>query len=252
MPRSLLRQLAIIETVTCKAKKNMSKKIIRSKYFKYPTSEESERLSDKLPTYKRFQFSPVNIVESTFQGQKPLKETHRIHNLHHWNKCLSNRLGKLKQTHLFLLTHYEREFKENHLECNEEQLVDRILFDYYSEIFYYFFFSVLDSIAQILNIYFKIDKEDNKVYFKKFFFEQIQNEEIRKLLNTFIDSTGTASDYRNSLTHRFPINEKDFRSEINEANGNTELSIKGGNVVETKSLISNIKSYFNSTFQFFG
>lgn len=222
------------------AHQKMSKKIIRSKYYKYPTFEEREYIGEKLPNYARFKFENVKIIESTLQLKRPLEETHKKNNLHYWNITLSNRLGKLKETQVFLLTHFDRGFKENHLDCEDEELVDHILFDYYAEIFYYFFFSTRDTLAQLLNIYFDLNMADSKVGFGSVL-KLIKSEQVKIPLEQFYRSTKTASDYRNSLTHRFPINQKDYRTELRiTQNGNKEISVKGGTYVESEKILHNI------------
>ena len=223
----------------------MSKKIIRSKYHKYPTSKERKYLKEKLPNYIRFKFENVNIIESTLQLKKPLEETHKRNNLHYWNITLSNRLGKLKETHLFLLTHFDRGFQEEHLDCNDEELVDHILFDYYAEIFYYFFFSTRDTLAQVLNLYFDLNMSDFAVRFESVI-KSMKNKEIKVLLEQFYKSTKTSNDYRNSLTHRFPINQKDYRTELKiNQDGNKQISVKGGNYIESDKILLNINDVSN-------
>ena len=218
----------------------MTKKIIRSKYYKYPTSKERKYLEEKLPNYVRFKFENVNVLESTLRLKKPLEETHKKNNLHYWNITLSNRLGKLKETQLFLLNHFDRGFKENHLGCKDEELVDHILFDYYAEIFYYFFFSTRDTLAQLLNIYFDLNLTDREVGFGSVL-KLIENKQIKIALEQFYRESKTASDYRNSLTHRFPINQKDYRTELKiHQDGDKMISVKGGNYVESNEILLNI------------
>ncbi len=219
---------------------NMSKKIIRSKYYKYPTLEERNKLKEKLPNYVKFKFGQVSIIESKFELKKPLGETSRKNNLHSWNITLSNRLGKLKETHLFLLTHFGRDFKENHLDCNEEELVDHILFDYYAEIFYYFYFSTRDTIAQLLNVYFDLGIPEGEVKFKSVIIA-LDNIEIKESLELFYKLTEKGNNYRNSLTHKFPITQKDYRSEFKVTrDGNEQISIKGGEYLESDKILLNI------------
>ena len=219
--------------------------MIKSKYHKYPTSKEREYLKDKLPNYDRFNFENINIIQSTLLLKKPLEETHKKNNLYYWNITLSNRLGKLKETHMFLLTHFDRGFQENHLDCKDEELVDHILFDYYAEIFYYFFFSTRDTLAQVLNLYFDLKMSDFAVRFESVI-SSIEDKEIKVLLEHFHKTTKTANNYRNSLTHRFPINQKDHRTELKtNQDGNKQISIKGGNYVESDKLLININEVSN-------
>ncbi|MCF8716489.1 hypothetical protein JM658_16830 [Joostella atrarenae] len=224
----------------------MNKRKIHSKYYKYPTSDERSAIAIKIPTYVRFNFESINIVESVFQLKRPLEEINQKNNLHYWNITLSNRLGKLKETHLYLLTHFDRGFKENHLDCNDKELVDHILFDYYVEIFYYFFFSTRDTLAQLLNIYFNFKMPDGKVKFESVL-RLIKNEDIKSSLDSFYKVTKVANNYRNSLTHRFPINEKDYRTEFKTtSNGDKEISVKGGDYIESDKILLNINEISNN------
>ncbi|MCK0190846.1 hypothetical protein, partial [Arenibacter sp. F20364] len=101
----------------------MGKRTFKSKHYKYPTLEERNRLKEKLPDFIRFKFDKINPFESIFGLKNTLEETSTKNNLHYWNITLSNRLGKLKETYIFLLTHFDRGFKENHLNCNDKWIL---------------------------------------------------------------------------------------------------------------------------------
>jgi len=224
----------------------MSKKILKSRYYKYPTLLEREKFSNQIPKYRKFNFKQIKVLESVLSNKLTLAETNRLDNLYHWNMCLSNKYGKLRETHLFIITHSERGFKENHLSCNQREIVDRILFDYFSEIFYYYFFSTIENIAQILNIFFNLKIKENEIYFNQSFFNKIKNNHIKESLELFYETISDAKKIRNSFSHKFPINEKDYRTKLSKRNEKMTLSKGNGKIISTEKILSNIMEITNS------
>ncbi len=225
--------------VICNSVK-MAKKILKSRYYKYPSLQEIRELSDGIPTYGRLEFKATSIVPFALIEKHSLQEANKISALNNWGRVLSNKLFSLHETHLFLNTHYNRGFKENVSDNNQRELVDNILFRYFSETYYYFFFSTLDVMAHILNEYYDLNLLEKKVEFKDFLLRQVKNEDIRKKLLEFNSAIEGTREKRNSFTHRFPENEKDFRTKINIEKERTMLSCGIGNMTSNQEFIANI------------
>lgn len=224
----------------------MSKKIIKPRYYKYPSLLERKNINDKIPQYERFNFKKIKVFESILSHKLSIEETNRLDNLFHWDMCLSNKFGKLKETHLFIITHSERGFNENPLSCNQREIVDRILFDYYVEIFYYYFFSTIENIAQILNIYFNLKIDEGDIYFNQSLFNKISNNQIKEQLELFYKTISDAKKIRNSFTHKFPINEKDYRTKLSKKNEKITLSGGSGEIISTGKILNDITDITNS------
>jgi len=218
----------------------MNKKMIKPRYFKFPSLGERKALSNAIPKYERLNFNQINAISSALNREYNFDEINRIDNLYYWNYIFSKKLFKLSETHLFLLTHYERGFKEKILECNQRELVDNILFNYFTEIFYYFFFSALETLAHILNKQHKLKFKDHKVKFNNELIEKIENESIKSIILKFNCSIENAREKRNSFTHRFPKNEKDFRTKSSVINGRNTLSAGSGEFISNYEFLKNI------------
>lgn len=186
-------------------KKN--KVILKANSFKYPTEEERLRIKHKMPTIKRltldYQSTFVQIMNST-----PYEEAVKNENVYWWNNCLDNRIGKLSQTYIYLSTHYER------FQHNELNQTDWFLFDYYLEIFYHYFFSTRDVLAQLLNIHFDLKMPEDKIFFNKTFALKLKpyEEQLSEAAELFIKETGEAYNFRNAFSHRFTPTLKDNRT----------------------------------------
>lgn len=151
-------------------------------------------------------------------------------------------MGRLTETYTFLQNHFDRGFKENHLSCNDEELVDHFLFDYYTEIFYYFYFSARDIIFQLLNVYLDLGFSEEKLNISKVVkASKSKNIEINELLELYYKNTGKGNEYRNSLTHRFPINQEDYRfvEEIS-LDGSKQYSKNEGDYLDSEKIFHNI------------
>ncbi len=218
----------------------MSKRILKSRYYKYPSLRERTELSDGIPKYGKLDFKSINVITSALNGKQSLQKINKINVLNNWSRILSNKLFLLHETHLFLKTHYDRGFKENILDNNQRELADNILFRYFSETFYYFFFSVLDLIAQILNEYFDLNFSVKQIEFNSPLIQKVDNDNIRKRLQEFNATIKDAREKRNSFTHRFPENEMDLRTKISIENGRTTLSAGLGTLTSNYDFITNI------------
>ncbi len=216
--------------------------ILESKYYKYPTLEERRDYAQKNKKLLRFQFESISLFNSFFNKKTDIEEIYEKNQLYYWNIVLSNRLGKLSETKLFLTTHFDRGFKERPLECKNQELVDRMLFDYFAEIFYNFFFSSLDTLAHVLNHFYNLNIEENKVSFGWILFSKINQLEIKNKLKEFNSSIKEAREFRNSFNHRFPVNHKDYRIKKED---NKTFSEGFGKIIPSKDIIKNINDSTN-------
>ena len=116
---------------------------IKAEELKYPTKEEIRYANSHCPKFSNFDFEYKNSFFSIIDGKK-IEDAAVIENLHWWDNVLLNRFGSLRGAYFDALTHYRRGFPEQHHECNDIEIVNRILFDNNAEVFYYFFFVSCD------------------------------------------------------------------------------------------------------------
>ncbi len=213
--------------------------ILRADDFKYPSLEEKRIASKFFPKFSNFGFENDIEIISILERNKTISETNRANNLYWWDFCLQNKLAKLNNSYINTITNYNRCIPEKTSEYEKINYINRIQFDFYAETFYYFLFSARDIILQILNIYYNIGLEEYKVN-SKMIMSKISESKIVTLIERFSNDLETASDIRNGFTHRFPINQPDYRTKLSDNNGNEMLSFGSGNTTMPKEIVSNI------------
>lgn len=215
----------------------MGIKKIKSRYYRYPTLEERVHLKDEIPSFKRFDFK-FDLLES-FLNVEGLLEMKRKQFLMNWQSVFSNKLFHLSETLTFIHTHYNRGFKYELNKNNQRELVDWILFDYYTEIYYYYFFSTLDVLAQMINEFFNLKKTEQQVEFNSRLIKNIGVEFIKNTLSDFNNNIAKSRELRNSFTHRFPKNQYDFRMKIDEEK-QTLYGGESGIIMKSNEFFKNI------------
>ncbi|WP_067151353.1 Cthe_2314 family HEPN domain-containing protein [Pseudotamlana agarivorans] len=219
----------------------MSSKTIKNKFYKYPSLEEGLNQTKFIPNYECFLFKRINSITSVLNGDLETDEVNRRNNLDNWNRVLTNKLFKLHETELFLRVHFERGIQDNIIKSNEKELVDGIQFQYFVEIYYYFYFSCLDILAHILNCFYNLKFKEHKIGFKEELLNKIHNDDIKDLLNEFNSSIKNTREYRNHFTHKFPKNENDSRTNLSHSDGRNMIHISMGNRVKNEEFLKNIE-----------
>ena len=123
----------------------------------------------------------------------------------------------------FVSTHYSRGFADDWSKDTEKQAINHILFEYYSEVFYYYYFSARDIIAQILSSYYSLSYKENEVSFNKTFINSMPDSTVQNLLMKFDEESNESKEFRNSFTHRYTPTLPDHRSIISEDNKKTRV-----------------------------
>lgn len=185
--------------------------IIKQEDFKYPTKEEVEEIKNDTPRLPGFKFNHISALRLAIEHSLTNKDVLRIDNLFQWDTCLTNRFGKLNLTYQFILVHFKRGISQNYNDSSKYTVINSLLFEYYIEIFYYLYFSSLDILAHIINLYFKLEIEERGVDFKKVV---KKNTPIQALLKTINAELIKLNDYRNAFTHRFTPTMTDHRADI--------------------------------------
>jgi hypothetical protein len=108
--------------------------------YRYPSLDERKEVLKDYPKFNCIGFKYKDELESLINEKLSLDETMKHGNLYWWDNCLLNRFGVLKETYIYAMTSYSRGFIDEYSECSQNQFANRLLFDYYAEIFYYYFF----------------------------------------------------------------------------------------------------------------
>lgn len=213
---------------------------LRTDDFKYPSLEERRIASENFPNFSNFGFEHKHEIISILEKNKTLSETNKAINLFWWDNCLQNKLARLNNAYINTITNFNRGIPETTSEFEKENHLNKIQFDFYVETLYYFLFSTKDIILQILNIYYNIGLKEYELSFFKKIKKGISDSKLVTLLEKFNSGLKPASDIRNRFTHRFPINQPDYRTNLSDNNGNEMLSFGSGNTTTPKEIISNI------------
>lgn len=192
----------------------MKKRIVlKSNSFTYPTQIENQEIDRQIPKIYRLNIEHKSAFMNYLKSQnihKAIKEE----DIYWWNLCLNNRFGKLEQTYGYVVTHYKR-LKEYEILNSENVYTENFLFDYYTEIFYYYYFSSRDILGQLLNSLFEIEYDESKIYFNETFIKKISNEKIKEDSLEFLSLTSDSyKKYRNAFNHRFTPNLIDNRAKM--------------------------------------
>ncbi|WP_454804665.1 Cthe_2314 family HEPN domain-containing protein [Mucilaginibacter phyllosphaerae] len=187
--------------------------IIKASDYQYPTREELLEVYKNTPELHNFGFVSEHPFASLISDERSINEIYRDDHLQHWDAVLLNRNGALAHTYENAMVHFSRGVPDEIKYFGRSHYINRMQFDYYAEIFYYHFSTVKDTIAQILNVYYTIGIDTNKLYFKNMLIK-IRDKFVVDALTIFFEQTKLATDYRNSFTHRTPINYPDSRSTI--------------------------------------
>ena len=219
---------------------------IESGEFKYPSTVERLEAKKKIPYFNCFGFKYKSVFESVFVANQSFDSASKSENLYNWDECLENRFGKLRETYIYTITNSNRGFLDDYSECSLCQIVNHLMFDYYAEIFYYYFFSTRDIIAQILRLYHDVNIEEDNLYFNTKFIAKINDKRIQEILSKFLEETGDASNFRNGFAHRFTPIMPDGRTKTTVEDGKECLSISVGRSTSTVEIIKNIDNSLNS------
>ena len=188
--------------------------IIKASDYQYPTRAELKEVYKSTPDLHNFGFESAHPFTSLIYDERNITEVYRDDHLQYWNAVLLNRNGALAHTYENAIVHFTRGVPDGVKLYAHNHYINRIQFDYYAEIFYYHFSTVKDTIGQILNVYYSCDVPIDKLYFNETFLKRIPNQAVIDSIISFFDETKLATTYRNSFTHRTPINYPDTRSTI--------------------------------------
>jgi hypothetical protein len=208
--------------------------------FKYPSSEEYKLINDKFPKIELFEFEYKFIPQLLIEEKQTIEDTYRLVNLYWWNNCLLNRLGKLRETYIYAITNFNRNVSYEYVKEKRIENLNGYMFDYYSELFYYFFSSTRDVIAQIINLYYYIGQKEDKVNFDTKLLNMVPDTNVRELLYSFFSNTKKASKIRNEFAHRFTPNNPDHRAVITTENGVKSIGFGGYKVISTDEITENM------------
>lgn len=226
----------------------MSKRTItyKAEDFQYPSSEERAAARESYPDIHHFNFEYINTFLLMFQEDKSPWEIDRKNNLFWWDNNLQSKIAKLYLTFINVHTHYHRGIPNNEKEYSDKNYMNKLQFDYYSETLFYFLFSCRDIVLQIINTFYKLGIDDGKVCLRTINKELKEAEpKVLAEIESLNKNIKTASDIRNSLTHKYPLNKPDNRTKIIESADGLTFHGETGNFKNPDEIMENIISSLN-------
>ncbi len=192
----------------------MNKSItLKADTFRYPTKAERNKIQELIPEIKRLTVDYKPAIIEIIQ-QQPFDTAVRNEDVYWWVNCVNNRLGKLTETYVNAMTHFSRLQEPQNLET-ENHYTDEILLDHYIEIFYYYYFSTRDVLAQLINVSEDLKNEEHRIFLNDVFLNSISHIEIKNALTDFICNTKNSYGIRNTFNHRFTPTHLDNRAKKN-------------------------------------
>ena len=206
----------------------------------YPTREERKKINKLIPKIDRFKIEYKSATIEILQDST-FETAIRSEDIYWWCNCLNNRLGRLTETFVYVQTHYLREQERNDEESQNIH-TDKILLDYFIEIFYYYFFSARDILGQLLNIFCDLKIEEHKIFLNEKFVEKIKSKEIKSALTDFLNNTKDSYNIRNSFNHRFTPTHQDLRAKRNIIKEDKKISFYSAQEIKTETFVNDIEN----------
>ena len=227
--------------------------IYKASDFTYPTKEELEFASKLIPNLHTFEYEYISDIEALTCSDSELKLIFKKNHLFCWNLYLRNKIGKFQFAYTNSITYYKRGIPSKDDNQDSKLYINLIQFYFYSETFYYFLISVRDIILQIINVYFDLGFKEDRVSHIEII-KSLADQPVAKILTKYSTQLKNHSDIRNSLTHRFPVNEPDYRSSYREVTyePSRDILAKIKQCLPDKSQVNNPNNGTSHTVREFG
>ncbi|MCL6296360.1 hypothetical protein [Jejuia spongiicola] len=199
-------------------KKNI--KIIKSDDFKYPLKTEGTKSKISIPSLTTFGFEYNNSIKSILKNKKSYYQDNKEKNLNWWDTCIRKNFIKLKSAYVHTLKNHNQYLIKNGAEPSKDRYIYRLQFDIYAETVYNVLISSKNIAFQILNIYYNLNIEENKVSAKSIK-KKMTDSFIEERLVSLEEHIKSTYKIRNSFTHKFPENQKAYRADYSKK-GNLE------------------------------
>lgn len=214
--------------------------ILKADSFNFPSKKERIKISREIPTLKMFQVKYksafFNIINRTKEHEDAIIEE----DIFWWNDCLNNRIWWLTESYTFAITHFNR------YQINKELLTDKLLFEFFLENFYYYYFSTRDILAQLLNLIFRLNPTSEKIHFNQNFINKISNSRVKNHLQTFYEETYSKYETRNAFTHRFTPILIDNRASTNIKKEGNKTGFNNAKQIDYQIFVDEIEIMMNS------
>jgi len=237
-------------------------------YLEYPTKEQMIEIEKKSKTDQLY----LKIMWPSVVYSPPTKNIFFFFSRHEtdsWIRMLNNRLGQARLSYIFLLHYLNKGIPDEewyiapsgddlsvqyfpHFQV--ETYHYKTMFDYYTDAFYYKFFSAWDTVYHIVNSYYTFNIEP-KYRFKDLVRRELLMKDI-DLHNQIVDSERSnafkeSKRLRDNITHNYAPN--DISSGIKRERIGGELqriSMSRGEYTPSMVFVNNINELINEFIEF--
>lgn len=220
-------------------------------YLKYPSEEEWNNICKE-----------HEIINNLYlDGKSTGKSTNGVldfyYNLQFQEFLMqfNNKLGEVRMTYIFLMNYFKTNIPDKELikpgesggikyfpKFEDKDFYNKMMFDYYCDIFYHKFFSVWDFKFHLINIYYRLEIKSNPS-FNRNVMDRLSKKDHD--LFTFLNKNNhdnemeIGRDFRNDLTHNYPPNYVGGIAEKEERDGDIVISGKV-RYTSTSEFVNNI------------
>lgn len=210
--------------------------------FKFPSPEQVNKIYGNMVKILPFRLAYQYGINSLMNNESTLEEIKRENHLQEWNYVFASRITKLNFAFIYAMAYYEWSLKEEIF--FNLTTTNQFLLEFYIESFYNLYFTTVEIIAQIVNVNYNINKEEDDVSWNKLKKAGV-SAKVLAYFEEFKKNYELAKEIRNSFNHRFPGNVKDLRLEFNYTNPGYEIAPLA-KVLLPENFISNMETSMQS------
>lgn len=228
-------------------------------YLSYPSREEWREIVNEIDLNNKLSL----VID--ISGAEDISELFYNQELKEWLRLFNNRLGEVRQTYIFLTHYYNMGIPDSNWmkspgdngesiqyypEFEEKHHYIKHMYDYYSDIFFFKFFSAWETLFHFYNVYYKLKIPPN-VRFKFQVLKELEkiNSELYESIEVVHKSEvfSRFTKHRNDITHNYSPNE--IAPELyHDNNGMTVYGV--GKYTPTIEIQNNIIQVINITSDF--
>lgn len=126
----------------------------------------------------------------------------------------------------------------------DEHEVNKFLFDYYTEAFFYQYFSFIDILYKLINIRYNLGIDESVKWFNSDVAKKLPqvDSSLAKALHSHHKNTGTHRTSRNSMTHAFSERELDLRPIIKYEGSQKVITLLEATYTSSAALLEKIEN----------
>ena len=222
--------------------------------LRFPTTGETKNIFENFPELRQLHITYNSKDDLTFQSTDRFID----HNdFQQWLIRLLNKLGDVRFSYIQLTYSFNKGIPDQNWKkdgerggmsfftefSTEDHNANKFLFDFFTETFYYHFFSSVDVLYKVINKLFSFNfdefiKDFNSKVLKKL---KEKDFDLHNAIDSFIKLQRKNRKFRNDFTHNFAANEVDLRSKQSIKNDRKTVTMMDPSYTTSKELFNEIQ-----------